>query len=56
MQGKIEQVPISVRVPTEIATALQRTALLGDRTLAAEVRRALRCHVQSFPDEPDTSE
>jgi hypothetical protein len=37
---------ISIRVPTVIATALERVAASEDRSVSAEVRRVLRRHVE----------
>jgi hypothetical protein len=40
-----DRVPISVRVPTAIKAALAEQAKDEDRTLSAEIVRALRLHV-----------
>lgn len=37
---------IKLRIDTELREELERLALLGDRTVAAEMRRALRKHVR----------
>src|SRR5207248_979289 len=45
MPDQSQYVPVSVRLPAEVVSALQRTAANEDRTLAAEIRRVLRQHV-----------
>lgn len=40
-----EHVQMSVRVPSELVSALEHAAADADRTLSAEVRRILRQHV-----------
>ncbi len=39
------QVQVSVRVPVELAEALERVAEKEDRTVSAELRRIIRQHV-----------
>jgi len=41
------QVQMSVRVPAELAEALERVAEREDRTVSAELRRIIRHHVSS---------
>lgn len=36
---------LKVRLDTETLKALERLAAAGDRTVAAEIRRALRAHI-----------
>jgi predicted transcriptional regulator len=40
-----EFVQLSVRVPAELVNALSQVAKEEDRTVSAELRRAIRCHV-----------
>ena len=47
-----EQVQVSVRVPVELVTALEQAAKEGDRTLSAELRRAIRRHVGALTVAP----
>lgn len=39
------QIQMSVRVPVELAEALERVAEKEDRTVSAELRRIIRRHV-----------
>ncbi len=40
------KVNVKLRIEDDLWAALQKLALAGDRTVAAEMRRALRDHVQ----------
>lgn len=40
----MEAVLISAKVPPELAEAIKRRALEADRSVSAEIRRALRSH------------
>jgi predicted transcriptional regulator len=40
-----EYVQLSVRVPSELLAALSEVAKEEDRTVSAELRRAIKCHV-----------
>ena len=42
------QVQMSVRVPAELAQALEKVAEREDRTVSAELRRIIRQHVASY--------
>lgn len=42
---KREQVHVSVRVPRDLAAALEEIAAAKDRTISQEVRRLIRRHV-----------
>ena len=41
---------IKLRIDSELKAELERLALLGDRNLAQEMRRALRAYVQAQKD------
>jgi hypothetical protein len=42
-----QYVPISAKVPPDLFAALKDTALRADRSVSAELRRALRRHVEA---------
>jgi len=42
-----QRVPIHALVPTETRTALEQMARTHDRSIAAEVRRALDAHIRN---------
>lgn len=44
-KAKAEQVHVSVRVPRDLATALEKIAAEKERTVSQEVRRLIRRHV-----------
>lgn len=46
--SKAEQVHVSVRVPRDLAAALEEIAAAKDRTVSQEVRRLIRRHVTAF--------
>jgi hypothetical protein len=45
-----QTVHITARVPRELATAFERVAIEQDRTVSAELRRAMRQHVDACTD------
>jgi hypothetical protein len=46
---------INLKLDAETLRSLERLALLGDRTVAAEMRRALRAHVRAAEDQEETA-
>ncbi len=46
-------VNVKLRIDNELALALTKLALAGDRTVAAEMRRALRAHVEASESATD---
>jgi hypothetical protein len=45
MPERGEQVQISARIPVELAVALEQSAQAADRSLSAELRRALKTYL-----------
>jgi predicted transcriptional regulator len=43
-----EQVRVTVRVPTDLVTALEQIAEREERTVSAEIRRLIRLRVNEF--------
>ena len=52
-QAAEDRVIISAQVPTEQRDELARLALQADRTLSAEIRRALTAHVERSHSETE---
>lgn len=48
MASKEQQTMLSVRVPKELLSELEQVAVKEDRSVAAEVRRLIRHHVEAF--------
>jgi hypothetical protein len=51
MSENTDHVQISARVPADLAEGLERAAAEADRTLSAELRRALRQYLIALPGE-----
>jgi predicted transcriptional regulator len=47
-------VNVKLRIDEELQLALERLAILSDRTVAAEMRRALRAHVRAAEEQEAT--
>jgi len=45
-----QQTMLSVRVPRDLLRELEQVAVKEDRSVAAEVRRLIRHHVEAFRD------
>jgi predicted transcriptional regulator len=44
---------VNLKLDVELLDALRRLAEIGDRTVAAEMRRALRAHIARAAREPE---
>jgi len=42
-----KSVPVYTRLPAEVADRLEKAAVAADRTLAAEMRRAVRIYLET---------
>jgi hypothetical protein len=47
-----DRVPLSAFVPTSVRDGLQQLAVAHERTLSAEIRVALRSHLETCSPEP----